>query len=755
MRRALKVKWFGILLLLIGHNAWADPPQVYPDLTTGQLLTVTAGTVRAYSLETGQEMWRQPVPGGKGQLFVMDQERYLATPADLSKLSSEGDLSQVSALGWGPVKIGSHLYFYRQGELVQVNGPTVALEEEPQRVEAFGDGILVLTQKSCYLVQGGKVTATRPRPQKADGPWLVGETVLFAQSDALVAEQFGKGRNWRYRLDQPLKGRPVVHDQVFYAITEGDEAIALTSSGRPHFKISIPAGDVSIFVDEFVHYVVQNEAGLNLKTTNLKGISEGEWSLPGTLTRGEWLGQDLYLFLTTRLEEPEIHTNGRPVLNLKTGEPRMVDILGHKILRLHGPEAPEEIANEPRQSLVGPLQKSGQRLLYATQLRPQRMEGEAFRLDPRFPYQPVILRGLGDQQSWSYEADSRPEGPSKDRLPEKAFAEAEGNLVFTTEGKKLAAVSVKDGQLAWQSSTRVKLDESVPLFVEDDQGLTLVSQVGSLHYLYRFSPQDGQQRWATHLTDLFIGEKINNLVGVIIICAALCYFIFAARRRELFIRRIAGLNALDEAVGRATEMGKPVLYVTGLADVDDIQTLASLSILGHVARKTAEYDTPILVPTSRAVAFSAAQEVVKEAYTAVGRPDAFVADNVRYLTDDQFGYTAGIDGMMLREKPAANFYMGKFYAESLILAETGHATGAIQIAGTAMPSQLPFFVAACDYTLIGEELFAASAYLSKDPLQVGSLRGQDVGKAIVMVSLLLGALASSFGYDFVKGWFAT
>ncbi|MCA9796725.1 MAG: hypothetical protein KC910_33175, partial [Candidatus Eremiobacteraeota bacterium] len=138
-----------------------------------------------------------------------------------------------------------------------------------------------------------------------------------------------------------------------------------------------------------------------------------------------------------------------------------------------------------------------------------------------------------------------------------------------------------------------------------------------------------------------------------------------------------------------------------------------------------------------------------------GRPDAFVADNVRYLTDDQFGYTAGIDGMMLRERPAANFYMGKFYAESLILAETGHATGAIQIAGTAMPSQLPFFVAACDYTLIGEELFAASAYLSKDPLQVGSLRGQDVGKAIVMVCLVVGALAITFGFDFVKGWFAT
>ena len=88
--------------------------------------------------------------------------------------------------------------------------------------------------------------------------------------------------------------------------------------------------------------------------------------------------------------------------------------------------------------------------------------------------------------------------------------------------------------------------------------------------------------------------------------------------------------------------------------------------------------------------------------------------------------------------------MGAFFAESLILAETGNSIGAIQIAGTAMPSQLPFFVAACDYTLIGEEFFAASAYLSGQPDQLGSLKGQDVGKLIVGVFLVIGCALASF-----------
>jgi len=244
----------------------------------------------------------------------------------------------------------------------------------------------------------------------------------------------------------------------------------------------------------------------------------------------------------------------------------------------------------------------------------------------------------------------------------------------------------------------------------------------------------------------FKTERTNMLVTIVLLSAFISYFIFSAQKgTELFIRKIGGLSALDDAVGRATEMGKAVLYISGIMDMDDIQTLAGLSILSYVAEKTAEYDTPIMVPTSRSLVMSTAQEVVKEAYMRAGRPDAFRPDNIRYLTDDQFGFVAGVDGIMVRERPAANFYMGCFYAESLILAETGHATGAIQMAGTAMPSQLPFFVAACDYTLIGEELFAASAYLSRDPQQLGSLKGQDMGKLVMLICIIVGCLLETAG----------
>ncbi|MDO9577143.1 MAG: hypothetical protein Q7J16_04600 [Candidatus Cloacimonadales bacterium] len=249
----------------------------------------------------------------------------------------------------------------------------------------------------------------------------------------------------------------------------------------------------------------------------------------------------------------------------------------------------------------------------------------------------------------------------------------------------------------------------------------------------------------------FNTDKIALLIWMIILTVAIVYFIFSAKSgKELYIRKISGLESMDESVGRATEMGRPILFVPGISDLDDMQTIAGLTILGQLAQKAAEYDAELIVPVCRSMVLSTAKEIVKEAFLKAGRPDAYKPDSVFYLTDDQFGFVAGVDGIIVREKPAANFFLGAFYAESLILAETGFASGAIQTAGTAMPSQLPFFVAACDYTLIGEELYAASAYLSKDPHQLGSLKGQDLGKAIFVIVLTIGIILEISGISFLK-----
>ena len=247
--------------------------------------------------------------------------------------------------------------------------------------------------------------------------------------------------------------------------------------------------------------------------------------------------------------------------------------------------------------------------------------------------------------------------------------------------------------------------------------------------------------------DVFVNGNELTFVSILISCFMIEYFIQKSKNGEdIYLRPIPAMKAMEEAVGRATEMGSSVLYVPGISGLDEIDTISGVIILGHVAGMTAEYESDLHVPCCVPIVMEAARESCKEAYLKKGRPDLYNDRMVHYVTDDQFAYAAGVNGIMLREKPAAIFYQGKFYAESLILAETGNSVGAIQIAGTGSSSQIPFFVTACDYVLIGEEFYAASAYLSGSPEMIGSIKGQDYVKLLCMLFIGVVVLFSISNY---------
>ena len=252
-------------------------------------------------------------------------------------------------------------------------------------------------------------------------------------------------------------------------------------------------------------------------------------------------------------------------------------------------------------------------------------------------------------------------------------------------------------------------------------------------------------------------NQLNNLLLLLLFGGGLFACIRSARRaqaenREIFLRRIPGLDAVDEAIGRATELGRPILYLTGAGDMGEPSTIAAAVILGRVAKRIAAYETDLMVPHRDPIVMAVCQEITKQSFLEAGKADNFKEDSNFFITTDQFSYTAAVDGIMLRRKPAANFYMGSYFAESLLLTETGASTGAIQIAGTDSDHQMPFFVTTCDYTLIGEELYAAGAYLSREPVQVGTLRGQDLGKGVILGALALGTLVATIGFVFDAQW---
>lgn len=210
--------------------------------------------------------------------------------------------------------------------------------------------------------------------------------------------------------------------------------------------------------------------------------------------------------------------------------------------------------------------------------------------------------------------------------------------------------------------------------------------------------------------------------------------------KPIFLRKIAGLEAIDDAIGRATEMGRPIMFNLGMDDLG-APLFASLACMKHVVSESAELDMPVLVPVAKPLAYPLAEEYWKEAYSEAGRPNLYRADEcVRYMSDQQAAFAAATAGWIDRDRPGAHFMFGFYGWESLFIAESAQKVGAIQVAATYATYQVPFLLLACDYTAFGEEFFAAGAYFSRDPLQLGSVVGQDYSKAVLLLLIIVGSL---------------
>ena len=189
-------------------------------------------------------------------------------------------------------------------------------------------------------------------------------------------------------------------------------------------------------------------------------------------------------------------------------------------------------------------------------------------------------------------------------------------------------------------------------------------------------------------------------------------------KTEFPIKRLRGLDFIDDALGRVTEMGRPAHFSMGSGELD-AQYFAAFEYLKYIAHKAARYDADLIVTNAIPEVQPVTEEIVKTAYTAEGKADKYKPDNIRYVS--VYALRPAVLGTFQREQVAANFMLGNYYHESVIFVEAGSSVGAISVGGTTQTAQIPFFVAGADYTLIGEEFYAGSIALSGTVVHFGCL----------------------------------
>jgi len=220
------------------------------------------------------------------------------------------------------------------------------------------------------------------------------------------------------------------------------------------------------------------------------------------------------------------------------------------------------------------------------------------------------------------------------------------------------------------------------------------------------------------------------------------YMYLGKTGKEIWVRSLPAMAAIPEAVGRAAEMGKPVYFTPGIGgplsdSTQGPQILAAVSIMGYVAKLCVEAGVKIDVFCPLPSALPLVEETLRTAYLAEGKPEEFSTDIITFI-EGQSAYLTGTLGYFQRERPASTILMGGFYYESVCIGEAGNTIGAFQIGGTNNIHQMPFLIATCDYMLLCEELFAAGASISKDPDLLGTLKGEDIVKLILVTLMGIG-----------------
>ncbi len=239
----------------------------------------------------------------------------------------------------------------------------------------------------------------------------------------------------------------------------------------------------------------------------------------------------------------------------------------------------------------------------------------------------------------------------------------------------------------------------------------------------------------------------------VLFLAVFVYFAFRARVDALSsLRPIGAFQALKNVLAQAAEAGQPVHISVGTAGVGGAttaDTTAGLYALEYLADRAAVTALAPIVTVADPTALPLAQDQLRRAFQRQGYPEEFDPRQARWVAPSIRGsavpYAAGVTDILAHENVIANVMIGSFDEELILMSEPTAERGLLQAGGTSNPQALPLVYASVSHPLLGEEIYAAGAYLSARRTHIGSLLAQDIVRAVLVALAVLAVLARSLG----------
>jgi hypothetical protein len=245
------------------------------------------------------------------------------------------------------------------------------------------------------------------------------------------------------------------------------------------------------------------------------------------------------------------------------------------------------------------------------------------------------------------------------------------------------------------------------------------------------------------------GDADLIAVALLLIFAALLAILtLRARRGPWFaMRPIRAYERLRRLASRAAESGQPIHVALGSGQLGSPSTpeaLMGLAVYDYLARRAAPYGQAAPASTGSPTILAAAQGVLLDARQNMSA-DGYTAREVVFAGPDAMAYAAGTAEELRQREYTASVMLGQFGSEGLWIAEAAARRGLPRLGGTSEPAAMALLAVAVDEPVIGEEIYAAGAYLER-PSHLGSLAAQDAMRALLLLAMIAGVAAVSLGY---------
>lgn len=235
---------------------------------------------------------------------------------------------------------------------------------------------------------------------------------------------------------------------------------------------------------------------------------------------------------------------------------------------------------------------------------------------------------------------------------------------------------------------------------------------------------------------------IIGLIALIVfgILQGVFWLRYTTVRRPRF-RSIPVFNALHGQMGRAIESGK-ALHVSvgtgGISGDDMATTLAGVSIVEFLADEAAASGIAPVITTSDSTTLLLAQDALRRPHVRQGDLSSYQPLSARQLALNATQYAAATMDYLAHDQVSAHVMSGAFGTEAGLIEHEANKQALPQMIGAADPRALALMVAAHENVLIGEEIYAAKAYLQARPQHLASLRAQDILRWLIVIGILAG-----------------